>query len=152
METKLMNQYHLVTVLELTGYKFPYESVPDGAVLAPHHFYAVLFGLLFCAVVWDDYPHREPLITSLCLLTGFLSFLLIWPWYPVIGASVTLVSLVVAVIPLFTRDLWSKYPLKYRIAVALCIVIALDDAVEHAFPVGTPLDMFWKTYMLQHMM
>lgn len=38
-------------------YSFPAEQVPDGAILAPHHFYwggfLALFGFLF---VWKYYP------------------------------------------------------------------------------------------------
>jgi hypothetical protein len=76
---------------------FPYESVPDGAVFAPHHLYVGL------------------------LVAGF-SFALVWRFYPVTGALGTLLG----------------------------VLVALDDAVSHAFGVWTPLDWVWTVHVAQH--
>lgn len=77
--------------------QFPYESVPDGAIFAPHHLYVGL------------------------LVAGFF-FALVWPYYPETGATGTLVG----------------------------ILIALDDAVSHAFGVPTPLDYLWHAQLAQY--
>lgn len=73
---------------------FPAESVPDGAIFAPHHLYTGL------------------------IIAGF-AFTLVWRWYPVAGATGTILG----------------------------VLIALDDALSHAFGVWTPLDWFWKAYL-----
>jgi len=74
---------------------FTPEAVPDGAVLAPHHFYLGV-GL----AVWG--------------------FVLMWPWYPRTGALMTLIGL------------W----------------VAVDDAVQHALQVTTPLGWLWHEALL----
>jgi len=77
---------------------FPHESVPDGAPFGPHHLYIGL------------------------LVAGF-AFAMVWPHYPQMGATGTLLGL----------------------------LIALDDAVSHAFGVPTPLDWTWAHYVYPHM-
>jgi len=64
------------------------EAVPDGTVLAPHHFYVGVAVAVF-------------------------GFLFVWRLYPRTGAAMSLAGL----------------------------LIALDDVVEHAFGVRTPLDV-----------
>lgn len=76
---------------------FPVERVPDGAIFAPHHFWLGVGIAVF-------------------------AFGLCWRYYPVTGATGTLVGL----------------------------SIALDDAVSHAFGVTTPLDWFWTVHLAQH--
>lgn len=73
---------------------FPAENVPDGAIFAPHHFYVGVIIAVF-------------------------SFALVWRYYPVTGATGTLIGL----------------------------LIALDDALSHVFGVPTPLDLFWAHYL-----
>jgi hypothetical protein len=69
---------------------FPAEQEPDGDVSAPHHFYIGVGVSLF-------------------------AFVSVWDLYPVTGAGLVLVGL----------------------------VVALDDALSHAFGIPTPLDEFW---------
>jgi hypothetical protein len=71
--------------------EFPAEAEPDGDVSAPHHFYLGVFAAVF----------------------GFVS---VWDLYPVTGASLVLLGL----------------------------LVAADDAVSHAFGVRTPLDLLWR--------
>lgn len=73
------------------GRRFPHEDEPDGDVTAPHHFYVGVVVAVF----------------------GFWS---VWDLYPVTGAGMVLVGL----------------------------LVALDDAVSHAFGWPTPLDLVWK--------
>ena len=70
---------------------FPHEGEPDGDVSAPHHFYIGVMASVF----------------------GFVA---VWDLYPVTGASITILGL----------------------------VIAADDVLSHAFGVPTPLDSIWK--------
>lgn len=70
---------------------YPVESEPDGDATAPHHFYVGVAVATF----------------------GFAS---IWEYYPVTGASMA----------------------------GLGLLIAADDFVSHAFGVPTPLDLIWK--------
>jgi NADH:ubiquinone oxidoreductase subunit 6 (subunit J) len=133
--------------------KFPYESVPDGAIFAPHHFYiGVFLALIFCAVVWDNNRYKEPLYSVIALSGSLFAFALIWPYYSVVGALLTLICLGVATTSLSTRDLWKEYPLKWRILALLSIAIAWDDALEHAFGIPTPLDLLWKIVIHPYMM
>ena len=78
---------------------FPVESVPDGDPTGPHHLYIGL------------------------LMAGF-AFWAVWQYYPVVGASGTLLGL----------------------------LVALDDAISHAFGVPTPLDLLWAHWIHPYMM
>ena len=126
--------------------EFPHESVPDGYVLAPHHAYV---GLLVTAVaawvVSDNHPHREVVVTAAgCLLLGF-GFLLTWRWYPGTGAALSLLGCALMVgAPLVPGGEWAGYPLTWRVVAMVGGLVALDDVVEHAFRVGTPLDSGWQ--------
>mgnify|MGYP006873390141 FL=1 len=66
------------------------EPIPDGSVLAPHHFYLGVF------LAW-------------------FALMFVWWIYPRTRAALTLLGL----------------------------LIALDDAVQHAFSVHTPLHHLW---------
>jgi hypothetical protein len=66
------------------------EPIPDGAALAPHHFYVGIGIAVF-------------------------GFLFVWWVYPRTGATLALVGL----------------------------LVALDDVVQHAFQVRTPLHFVW---------
>jgi len=70
---------------------FPVEAEPDGDISAPHHFYIGLGAAAF----------------------GFAS---VWPYYPVTGASMAGIGL----------------------------IIAADDFLSHAFGIPTPFDLLWK--------
>lgn len=133
---------------------FPYHAVPDGNVALPHHLYTgALLALLMVAVVWDDYPAREPLAAALGLLLALLCFALIWPEYPVIGAAGTLVGLGVSTLgllrPTITESglaVWwlQHYPTWAWVLALLFLFIAWDDAIQHALGWTTPLDHLWR--------
>jgi len=121
--------------------------------MAPHHFtYGALFTLFFCAIVWDNYPEREPMGVVFGILVASFSFLFTWPFYSVVGAAMTLSGLTIATGSILIRDVWKDYPLKWRIATGICILICWDDALEHAFGIPTPLDLIWKHGISQFMM
>lgn len=126
--------------------RFPYHKVPDGAVFAPHHLYIglALIGLAV-ASSWDD-QKRDPLATAAAGASLIFSFALVWPYYPEVGAIGTLLALAAMPLAAFLeRDLWT------RKSVAIGLVgwlIAVDDAVEHAFGIPTPLDVLFKEVIL----
>jgi len=134
---------------------FPVEAVPDGAVFAPHHYiYGMILALVMVFVVWDNFSDREPLLTALALGMGLFGFLFVWEWYPVAGALMSLVGPVFAVLfvlmgwaGLSVGDVWSEYPIRYRVATVVFSVFALDDAIEHAFDVWTPFDWIWNEFL-----
>ncbi|WP_115863370.1 hypothetical protein [Halorussus litoreus] len=145
---------------------FPYESIPDSAVFAPHHFhYAVLAALVVAAVVWDNFPRREPVTVVSGLLASEFAFSLMWPWYPVVGAALSLLGLAVATLSVthavavltvnrlgcdWPRPYWAIFPLKAVVVLAL-LLVAWDDLANHAFGVATPLDSIWNEHIYPHM-
>lgn len=44
-------------------------------------------------------------------------------------------------------SVWRYYPTLGAVGSLIGLLIALDDAVEHAFNVPTPLDMIWVRYI-----
>jgi len=130
---------------------FPNEAVPDGAVFAPHHYiYGLLLVGLLVAVVWDNYADREPLVAALGVGTGLFGFLSVWPFYPPAGAILALAGPTICISSVLlgwtgtaVGDVWDDYPVRYRLGVIAFSLVALDDAVEHAFGVWTPLDAAW---------
>ncbi len=132
---------------------FPHEAVPDGAIFAPHHYtYGLLATLLVVMAVWDNYRCREPLLTAGATGAGLFGFLFVWPYYPTSGALLAVSGPIVAALAVVAgwagtpiADVWDDYPLRYRLATLLGLLVALDDGVEHAFGVPTPLDMAWNT-------
>ena len=119
-----------------------YSTLPDAT--------AALVALLVTFVVWDDYRHREPLLVAASTGMGLFGFLSVWPYYPFAGAILALAGPVIslgAVISgwagLAVGGVWDDYPVRMRAAVVVACLIALDDAVEHAFGVWTPLDALW---------
>jgi hypothetical protein len=131
--------------------KFPHESVPDGAVFGPHHLYiGLMLALLALAVVWDDRAGVEPWVGSVGLLAGLFAFAIVWPFYPSTGAILALSGVLVTLASVFL-PFWTSYAwLGPRGALLLGTLIALDDVVEHAFGVPTPLDWLWKAHIVQH--
>lgn len=144
---------------------FPYEAVPDGAVFAPHHLhYGVLAALVVAAIVWDDFPQREPALVVVGLLAAEFGFSLTWPYYPATGAALALVGLAVATIPVtrgvvaltahyagreWERPYWAIFPWQ-AVVVLLCLLVAWDDLLNHAFGVPTPLDHIWNVYIYEY--
>lgn len=131
---------------------FPYHAVPDGAILAPHHLYiGAVLALLAAATVWDHKPREDPVAVTAGLLAALFGFLVTWPVWPVTGAALTLAGLAFALGAVFLAPFWhgrypwlSGYRPGARSVVLLGILLALDDAVQHAFGWATPLDWFWK--------
>lgn len=129
--------------------QFPYEAVPDGYVAAPHHLYiGALLALLVVWVVSDDYAGREAWVVGAAVLVAVGAFWLVWRWYPAVGAALVLLSLCVALAALCARPYWAAYEwVGHRGLALLGVLIALDDALEHAFGWPMPLDLFWKHWL-----
>jgi uncharacterized membrane protein len=129
--------------------RFPSETIPDGDVLAPHHLYFGVLALLLVAwVVSDDYRDREAWAIAVGALAALVGFTLTWRHYPTVGAAMTLAGLSAALVALTVRPYWAAYSwLGFRGAALLAVSIALDDAVEHALGVPTPLDELWSRWL-----
>lgn len=129
---------------------FPHEAVPDGAIFGPHHLYVgVLVVALAVWVVSDNLPHREPLLAAVGALVALFSFATVWPYYPPVGALGALAGLTLALVGvLYPGGMWAAYPLRWRAVAFAGVFIAADDVVEHAFPIGTPLDAFFHRVIL----
>lgn len=134
---------------------FPHDPIPDGAILAPHHYtYGLALVLLVVAIVWDNYRDREPLFAALGAGVGLFGFLFVWQYYPKAGAILALAGPVVTIGAVLLGStgfavggVWDDYPPRYRVATVLFSLVALDDAVEHAFGVATPGDTLWVRYL-----
>jgi len=124
---------------------FPHEAVPDSAIFGPHHLYVGV--LVVLAVVWvvsDNYPHREPLLAAVGALVALFAFATVWPYYPPVGALGALAGLTLAAVGiLWPGGIWGAYPLRARGLAVVGVAVALDDVIEHAFPVATPLDVLF---------
>lgn len=129
---------------------FPAESVPDGASGAPHHLtWGVLGAVLVCLVVWDNHRHLEPIYTTVALALAGFAFLYIWPYYPAVGATLTLLGVAGAIVALLGPTLpWTHYPAWPHAICLLLVLVAADDAVSHAFGVWTPVDAAWSAFVL----
>lgn len=125
---------------------FPHEAVPDGAIFANHHYYIGLFvAALAVASVWDD-QRWDPLAVASGLLVGLFGFALTWKYHPVTGATLALAGPTISTLALAARPYWRRR--RSRAAwVLLGLLITLDDAIEHAFGVWTPLDALWVQYL-----
>lgn len=130
---------------------FPHDSIPDGAVFAPHHAYiGLLLALLAVALVWDDAAGAEPWVGAAALLAASFAFGLVWPFYDVTGATMALATVAVAGASAFS-PFWTSYPwIGPRGVLLLGALIALDDVAEHAFGIPTPLDWLWANHLVQH--
>ena len=136
---------------------FPAEQIPDGAIFAPHHYiYGTLLALITVFIVWDNYRAREPLLAALGASTGLFGFLFVWQFYPVAGALMSLVGPLITIVAVSlgwtgtsVGDVWDDYPLRYRVAAIFFSLVALDDAVEHAFDIPTPLDIIWGRFLVE---
>ncbi|WP_435062375.1 hypothetical protein [Halobaculum sp. EA56] len=122
---------------------FPVEAVPDGSTLIPHHAtYGLLAALAVLATVWDDYRHREPLAEAVGVLVGLFAFVVVWPWRPPIGATLAHVGPLAALAWMWRPgSAWGdRYPRRVQLVATGAILVGLDDIVEHAWPVPSPLD------------
>lgn len=121
---------------------FPHENVPDGAIGGPHHLYVgVVVVLVAVWVVSDNYPRREPVLAAVGALLALFAFATIWPYYHGTGAMLSLAGLFVALIGVcWPAGVWTAYPTRWRLVALLGVLVALDDVIEHAFGVWTPLD------------
>lgn len=130
---------------------FPYHTIPDGSVMYPHHFY---LGLIVVGIlVWrlaDNYREYEPVVVMSGSLVSLFSFVTVWGTaYPVTGAIGTILGLGIATLGLAVRGVWRsvgdiQYSWYYRVAIFIGLLVAWDDALEHAFGWPTPLDLIWK--------
>lgn len=120
---------------------FPHEAVPDGELGVLHHLYIGGFIILFvCWVVGDDYKKREPVVTASGAIIALTFFGLWWEHYPVSGAVLSGIGVIISGIGVM-RPAWSKYwPLRWRIIAVLGVLIMLDDWVSHALGLPTLLD------------
>lgn len=125
---------------------FPHERIPDGTVWTTHHaIYGLLGALVPIAVCWDDYPHVEPVAEAVGVLAGLFGFLFVWPHYPQIGATLALAGPLGALLALlWPRSIWwTHYPREEHALTVAGLGVGLDDVVEHALPVPSPLDIAW---------
>ena len=129
---------------------WPVDTVPDRTVLAPHHFWTGL--LLVYFAIWhiaDDYVHREPSSAMAGVLVGVIGFLA-WEWHPILGAVLSHAGLLVILYAVAVGDYLTEYRwFGHRGVVLLGLLIAADDAVEHAWGIWTPLDsLVWAEWII----
>lgn len=127
---------------------FPYEMIPDGAVFANHHYYIGMgVAALAVASVWDD-QRWDPLAVAVGLGIGLFGFALTWRYHPVTGATLALAGPTMSAGAL-ARSYWRRR--RRRAAwVLVGLLITLDDAIEHAFGVWTPLDALWVHHLANY--
>lgn len=133
---------------------FPAEAVPDGALFAPHHFlYGCYLALVVLWVVGDDYRHIEPLAVLLGIGVALFGWAHMWKFYPVAGATFVLSGLTVSTLAIRIGidilgyefgDFYTTYGKLPTLILLLCLLIAWDDALSHAFGIWTPLDAIWN--------
>jgi len=139
-------------MMELVPSNFPHDTIPDGAVFAPHHAYlGILIAVLAVALVWDDAAGAEPWVGAAALLLASFAFALVWPYYDSTGAVLALAGIGIALASTCS-PFWTAYPwIGPRGVLLVGAIVALDDVAEHAFGVWTPLDALWKAHIVQHL-
>lgn len=128
---------------------FPAEQVPDGNVWLVHHFVYAVWGALFvCWLVTRD--DQKPWAAVGGLLFALFSWYHVWPTaYSTAGAAGVLTGLAVANLAVVWRRPWRMgYASNLRVVCLLCLLIAWDDALQHAFGLWMPLDWVWKAFLL----
>ena len=137
---------------------FPHERVPDGTIVAPHH--SVIGGLfVLLAVYWAADGENKPATVAGLAVSAF-GWSHMWAGaYPVLGATVTLAGLLWTAETVLRSPEWSgvrwttdatgrlasvRRLLTPRTVAFVGALVALDDVVEHAFGVWTPLDWLWS--------
>lgn len=130
---------------------FPVEQVPDGSVWLAHHFaYAGWAALFVCWLAAE--AGEKPWVAVGGLLVALFSWYHVWVSYAVTGATGVLVGLALATVALLARRPWRReYDQKLRAACALCLLVAWDDVLAHAFGVWMPLDWFWQAFLVHAM-
>ncbi|AGC34373.1 hypothetical protein HVTV-2_gp1 [Haloarcula virus HVTV-2] len=118
--------------------QFPHDDEPDGDRLAPHHFLqgSWAFGLLSINL------HTPALLVPIAV--ALFGWYHAWYIYPRLGASLVLVGLCASLVAL---TMTASVGIIGTILLLICLAVAFDDAVSHAFGVWTPLDWTWKTYL-----
>jgi hypothetical protein len=121
--------------------------VPDGALLAPHHFlWGLYLTVLACLVVWDNQRHREPLATMAGVGIALFGWLHVWNWYPVLGAGLAVAGTIAATLAVLLGR-WEPYPDRWRWTALGGLAVALDDLASHALGWWTPLDWLWVEHV-----
>jgi hypothetical protein len=125
---------------------FPYHAIPDGSAAQPHrNARAIEQAIVPEQMVWDRYPRHDPWIELTDIQTGHDGFQMIWTRYPAMGATLVLASNAVVILSPIVLPTWREYwPWPQRVAVVALGLLALDDSVQHALGVWTPLDAAWK--------
>jgi len=78
------------------------------------------------AVLAPHHMYIGLIINVAGVMGALFAFASVWPYYPTIGAAGTLASLAV---------------------VGLGWVVSIDDAIEHATALPTPLDQLWERFL-----
>lgn len=125
---------------------FPAEAVPDGSILAPHHYqYALLAVLFLTAYGWDRFTDREPWALALGSLIGLWAFTQVWPFYPLIGALMAFLGPLIASVALIRWRAYHERPV-FWLAIGF-LLLAWDDWLSHAFGVWTPADALFHALL-----
>lgn len=125
---------------------FPVEEVPDATAWAPHHgIYGGIIALITAFLVVHWYKDRDPIGVIFGTTLGLFGFLFVWEWYPKIGAAMALGGYTLAFLSAINPwgQWWRYYPDAYHATVVAGLFIGLDDVIDHALPVPTPLDTMW---------
>ncbi|WP_231184710.1 hypothetical protein [Haladaptatus sp. DYF46] len=126
---------------------FPAERIPDGALMAPHHFLiGVLAALVVVLLVWNDRGGIEPAYSLAALTVALFAWVFVWRYYPVTGAAGVLAGLSLASFAVY-RPVWRGYPWRVQAGYALALAVAWDDGLSHALGIWTPLDWFWRVWL-----
>lgn len=167
---------------------FPVETIPDGSIWYPHHFWTGLFVAVLA--MYADRRDGRPLGTMTGILTGTYAWLFLWhnATSPFWGAAFSLFGVTLGTLAVVGGPYWRQYPVtEYprllradlrrawltdlravprriaggvrwvvthpgtvvrrtvtpRVVALIGMLIAADDAVDHALPVTTPLQRFW---------
>jgi len=170
-----------------TGW-FPVESIPDGSIWYPHHFWTgVVVALL---AIYADRRDGSAWVTVAGFGVAVYGWLFLWhkATSPFWGAAFSLFGVTVAALAVVAGPYWRHHPVTVyprlvatdlrrawladfravprrvaggvrwvvthpvatvrrvvtpRTVALLGVLIAADDAVDHALPVTTPLQWFW---------
>lgn len=124
---------------------FPAESVPDGAIFAPHHFLYPLYAVLVLYFLkLNDDPERKPalvLVGPVVALVGWFHF---WPYYPGTGAIIAAVGVILCIIGGIAHR---NVETHWRISIVALCLLSLEDWVDHAFDVDTPASLAFHEYI-----
>lgn len=109
----------------------------------------MILALLSLAVIWDNDPHREPIVAVACIVLGLIAFLFVWPTHHTLGAIIAVTATVGALLALLGRlTLYrGEWPILPIFIAFVLVLIASDDVFQHAFGWETPLDWAWKNHL-----